>query len=209
MLIKPVQRITKYPLLFDDLLSLTTPVHPDYFMIRRASEMAKSLAREIDELKRRKDVVASAIGGRKSFPIPSPNKEVGRSGKGLKIFTKSNSKNGTQLSFPLSKSISRTPTSSSTSTDTSLPPELSLASMEDLGLLVRRVEEAEAITKRLGREIVLWTAGVRESWNAMLVLGECWERVTGLGEVDEGRVGVWKGVVEVIVDSAWGELVSP
>lgn len=66
MLIKPVQRVTKYPLLFEDLLSCTTPTHPDYFAIRQAAEGAKSLALEVDEAKRRKDVISSVMSGRSS-----------------------------------------------------------------------------------------------------------------------------------------------
>ena len=57
MLIKPVQRVMKYPLLFGDLLHCTSPVHPDYFNLRKAFEAATSIAGEINEVKRRKDVV--------------------------------------------------------------------------------------------------------------------------------------------------------
>ncbi|BEI87648.1 uncharacterized protein CcaverHIS019_0103660 [Cutaneotrichosporon cavernicola] len=67
MLIKPVQRVTKYPLLFEDLLSCTTRTHPDYFAIRQAAEGARSLALEVDEAKRRKDVISSVMSSRPSL----------------------------------------------------------------------------------------------------------------------------------------------
>jgi hypothetical protein len=206
MLIKPVQRITKYPLLFDDLLNLTTPVHSDYFGIRRAAELAKGLAREIDELKRRQDVVADALGlGRVGY---SPIKDGSRSGRGLKMFKSNSSKNTTTTSLPISRSMTRVPTfSNSGNVLENTVVVIKNSSLEDLRTLVRRVEEADAITKRLGKEIVGWTAGVRECWVSMNGMGESWGRLVGLGEVDEGRVGVWRGVVEGILERVWGELV--
>jgi hypothetical protein len=51
-LIKPVQRICKYPLLFRELLRFTSEDHPDRPPLERASEMLNEVTLQINEIKR-------------------------------------------------------------------------------------------------------------------------------------------------------------
>ncbi|GFO19681.1 dynamin-binding protein-like [Plakobranchus ocellatus] len=57
VLIKPVQRILKYPLLLNELLKNTEDDHPDKFGIVEAIKSMTDVAKAINEYKRRKDLV--------------------------------------------------------------------------------------------------------------------------------------------------------
>ncbi|XP_074084864.1 rho guanine nucleotide exchange factor 38 isoform X2 [Macrotis lagotis] len=57
LLIKPVQRVMKYPLLLCELRNSTPPSHPDYRELEDALAAVKDINVNINELKRRKDLV--------------------------------------------------------------------------------------------------------------------------------------------------------
>ncbi|XP_074599021.1 rho guanine nucleotide exchange factor 38-like [Brevipalpus obovatus] len=57
LLIKPVQRILKYPLLLNELSKCTEESHPDREQTIKAANMIANLASEINEKKRQKDLV--------------------------------------------------------------------------------------------------------------------------------------------------------
>lgn len=56
LLIKPVQRIMKYPLLLGELWQATPENHPDYRPLQEAFTAAKIINVNINEFKRRKDI---------------------------------------------------------------------------------------------------------------------------------------------------------
>lgn len=56
LLIKPVQRIMKYPLLLGELWQATPEDHPDYLPLQEAFTAAKIINVNINEFKRRKDI---------------------------------------------------------------------------------------------------------------------------------------------------------
>uniref|UniRef100_A0A8C5KKP1 Rho guanine nucleotide exchange factor 38 n=1 Tax=Jaculus jaculus TaxID=51337 RepID=A0A8C5KKP1_JACJA len=57
LMIKPIQRVMKYPLLLCELLNSTPPSHPDYRALENAFAAVKDINVNINELKRRKDLV--------------------------------------------------------------------------------------------------------------------------------------------------------
>eukprot|EP00062_Callorhinchus_milii_P007614 gi/632949424/ref/XP_007890149.1/ PREDICTED: rho guanine nucleotide exchange factor 38 isoform X2 [Callorhinchus milii] len=57
ILIKPVQRVMKYPLLLSELLNSTPDLHADYKPVKEALAAVKEINMNINELKRRKDLV--------------------------------------------------------------------------------------------------------------------------------------------------------
>ena len=201
MLIKPVQRVTRYPLLFDDLLSCTTPVHPDYFAIRTSAEMARILAVEIDEAKRRKDVVANAIAPTKSMPAPSPAKERPTSsrGKGMKMFWKEKA-NGSSVTLAMSVSTS----------EMGAPPDIPSSSLSQLKELIARVEESEQIVRRVGKEMILWTAGAKNVFTVQDEMINTWSRAYRLGgpDIPESRLPEFQRLLEYLVADAWATLVG-
>ncbi len=56
LLIKPVQRVLKYPLLLDKLVEFTEDGHPDRKALHGAKGAIGQMAQDINELKRRKDI---------------------------------------------------------------------------------------------------------------------------------------------------------
>ncbi|XP_032110752.1 rho guanine nucleotide exchange factor 38 [Sapajus apella] len=57
LMIKPIQRVMKYPLLLCELRNSTPPSHPDYRTLDDAFAAVKDINVNINELKRRKDLV--------------------------------------------------------------------------------------------------------------------------------------------------------
>ncbi|CAJ0933748.1 unnamed protein product [Ranitomeya imitator] len=57
LMIKPIQRVMKYPLLLCELLNSTPSCHPDYRTLQEAFTAIKDINGNINELKRRKDLV--------------------------------------------------------------------------------------------------------------------------------------------------------
>ncbi|KAI8358936.1 hypothetical protein B0O80DRAFT_382637 [Mortierella sp. GBAus27b] len=61
-LIKPVQRVLKYPLLINQIHALTPPEHLDSEAIATVQRDMLQVAEEINEIKRRKDIVEKIVG---------------------------------------------------------------------------------------------------------------------------------------------------
>ncbi|WEW60056.1 hypothetical protein PRK78_005540 [Emydomyces testavorans] len=65
LLVKPVQRILKYPLLLTELLSSTPTDHPDHAAIANALRETTAMSVRINDMKKRADVVGQVISSRK------------------------------------------------------------------------------------------------------------------------------------------------
>lgn len=69
LLIKPVQRILKYPLMLHSLLEATPPDHPDYTALVWAEKEVRMVADRINELKKRKDILEKIVRKRNDTDI--------------------------------------------------------------------------------------------------------------------------------------------
>ncbi|XP_067355061.1 rho guanine nucleotide exchange factor 38 isoform X2 [Channa argus] len=96
LIIKPVQRIMKYPLLLGELWQATPENHPDYRPLQEAFTAAKIINVNINEFKRRKDIVmkyrrledeGTLRGKLHKFNIHSIRKKGDRFAGYLKILT--------------------------------------------------------------------------------------------------------------------------
>ncbi|KAF2222039.1 hypothetical protein BDZ85DRAFT_264789 [Elsinoe ampelina] len=65
LLVKPVQRILKYPLLLQQLLAVTPPDHPDHAALSNAVIESTNVSQRINEAKRRADLVESIVQRKK------------------------------------------------------------------------------------------------------------------------------------------------
>ncbi|KAF9415575.1 hypothetical protein BGZ94_000061 [Podila epigama] len=65
LLIKPVQRVLKYPLLINQIHALTPPDHADHENLVVAQKEILQVAEEINEIKKRKDIVEKIVGSKK------------------------------------------------------------------------------------------------------------------------------------------------
>lgn len=198
MLIKPVQRITKYPLLFEDLLACTTSVHPDYYAIRHAAESAKALALEVDEAKRRKDVISSVMSGRssimsgKSASTANLSKEV-KGGGLLRRFKKDKALSG--------------------SNDPNALPNITPYVQAQLKDLAKRLNECDRSVRRLLIEIPDWCEAskllLRQKMEMNLYFLKWYalgRRVTNDDRIE--KVARFSGVLDNILTGAWEEMVS-
>ncbi|KAI9374343.1 hypothetical protein BJX61DRAFT_314012 [Aspergillus egyptiacus] len=62
LLVKPVQRILKYPLLLSELLDSTPSDHPDHASLAKALEEVTNISVRINEMKKRADLVGQVVG---------------------------------------------------------------------------------------------------------------------------------------------------
>jgi dynamin-binding protein len=65
MLVKPLQRLTKYPLLLKELLAVTPDEHPDRADIVKASDEILSITQKINDEQKRTEVFEKAMQGRR------------------------------------------------------------------------------------------------------------------------------------------------
>ena len=65
LLVKPVQRILKYPLLLKELLEVTPENHPDYNSLDIAAREMVGVSVRINEMKRRADLMEQVVSSRK------------------------------------------------------------------------------------------------------------------------------------------------
>ena len=78
LLIKPVQRLLKYPLLLRAIIDETPDSHPDKQRLESALKLVKKVAEEVNEGRRRREVVREVLAG---AIIPALNIPNGPEGK--------------------------------------------------------------------------------------------------------------------------------
>ena len=69
LIVKPVQRVLKYPLLIKSLLKETDPSHPDFTDLTEAYEKMELVAEKINQVKKRKDIVEKYVEGKGSLNV--------------------------------------------------------------------------------------------------------------------------------------------
>ncbi|GAA5926619.1 hypothetical protein JCM3775_001067 [Rhodotorula graminis] len=98
LLIKPVQRCLKYPLLLDQILAVTPETHPDRVALQRANADMLLVAEHINEVKKKQDAVNRVVGKDK----PNQRRESSRSisSSVTKKLLRSSQKAKTAFGFP-------------------------------------------------------------------------------------------------------------
>lgn len=69
LLIKPVQRILKYPLLLTQLLACTPKDHPDFNNLAMAAKEMSFVAGRLNDMKKRKDIVEKIVQKNKGYDL--------------------------------------------------------------------------------------------------------------------------------------------
>jgi hypothetical protein len=169
--------------------------------------MARSVAQEIDETKRRKDVVAGVISKKQksqTAPTPSgPNKPIG---KGLKMFRKDKDKFSSSTSVAMSTSSSALDLGSVSGS----VPKIDKVSLSYFKDLVYRFEQSDQCVKKFGKEVILWTAAAKDVCMIQDGLVKAWLGVVSLDGLDgpDPKMVWFRKVVAGIVNDAWRALVS-
>ena len=68
LIIKPAQRLLKYPLMLQSLIKCTPRDHPDYLELKQANEALVSIAHRINEAKKRAELVDQAMNRKRKEP---------------------------------------------------------------------------------------------------------------------------------------------
>eukprot|EP00842_Homolaphlyctis_polyrhiza_P006733 jgi/Hompol1/7060/HPOL_001538-RA len=85
LIVKPVQRVLKYPLLIKSLIKETDQDHPDYENLNDAFAAMELVAEKINEVKKRKDIVEKYVEGKGKINIGHGiAKKFGRGAQKLK-----------------------------------------------------------------------------------------------------------------------------
>lgn len=208
LLIKPVQRVLKYPLLLDDLLKCTPANHPDHANLEQAVVLVRTLADEINEAKRRKDTVDRIIHG-KNADVSSTSTLMSRDTK---------SKRGVSVKIGFKKDKDRV-TSVATSTHTTgSSASVQFASKahnelrkteEGYAALVSKLMAAETTAKKMGKIVAGCGSKAKEAWEAQMATVEGWRRLINLGglePVEDIRIEAYRVVVHQILEGPCREM---
>lgn len=160
--------------------------------------MARGMAVEIDEGKRRKEAVENAIGKKNMMAQPTVkdtknlvSKTQGSKLLGLKRFRKDKP---------------RAPSSSTP--DLVSPQQIAQSSLNQLSELSARLTALDEGVRKIGQEIMLWTAAAKETFVAQDDLVKTWLHVVQLEPTDptDQRMLEMRRVIDGIVSEAWGGL---
>lgn len=205
MLIKPVQRVMKYPLLFGDLLQCTSPVHPDYFNLRKAFDQATSIAAEINEVKRRKDVIErfNSRVGKKRPSIPGSSSSLSK--ETTKVFGMS-----AKLRERFGKSKDKSVPTVGSGPNAAGPSAIVPGSERYLYELAARLDAADQVVRKVGKEINHWPDKMRETWRSQRDMMITWSSLVSLdgSAVADERMEMYIQVVDDILDEPMAVLVS-
>lgn len=200
VLIKPVQRVMKYPMLFADLLACTSPVHPDYFDLRKAAEGSRQIADEINEAKRRKDVVERVV---------FPGLKKRDSGVTIQGMDKSKS-SASGVALKLGKRFRKDKSKSDGSSSVTASFRISIKAEEDLRDCIRQLEAGDRVVRRVGKEVNGWPERVRIVWVSQKSMLDVWAKVVQLESSDpmDERINSFKALIDEVLRGPITVLVS-
>ena len=191
LLIKPVQRCLKYPLLLDQLLAATPEDHPDRPHLQRAYSEMLLVAEHINENKKRTDLVTRIVSKEK----PGHRRDTSRS-----------------VSDSLSKKLRRTSQRTRNAFETA--PDRNGDEMFDA--LVALVHSTRTGAQRFCQEMQEWAGNTRVALEAQVRLVEGWIDMYAplLGEsqaaASRERLCVFlEQVLVPLIAGPWTRLVSP
>jgi hypothetical protein len=207
MLIKPVQRVMKYPMLFTSLLACTELSHPDHADLVKAAEAARAIAEEINQEKGKKDGPGKAFfpGSKRrnshNNPVPTVDRGKGTPGVSLKI--------GKRFRKDKDKST-RSDDATMGSGNLADSLRISIKAEEELRLHIRRLESAEKVVRRVGKEVNALPEGIRRLWTAQRSLIDVWLNVASLEDTEpaDERVSAFATLIDSVLQGPLLVLVS-
>ncbi|KAH8930473.1 hypothetical protein BT69DRAFT_680521 [Atractiella rhizophila] len=191
LLIKPVQRCLKYPLLIDQILNLTPLTHPDYAALRKANEEILLVAEYINEVKRRQEIVTRIVNKKDSRGKHSRSAGTGSSG-----------------GFNVSKRIFRSGAKIKERMGMmELPPH------ETFDLLLDKFQADQEAVLRFLTETKNWSRSLLTSLHCQLDLLRSWQTVyapfEGEAQVQGGGADVIANfviIIQYIIEGPWKRL---
>ncbi|EST09433.1 Dbl homology (DH) domain protein [Kalmanozyma brasiliensis GHG001] len=158
LLIKPVQRVLKYPLLLSQILASTSAKHPDSESLSAASVEIQKVADNINEVKKRKDLVEQIVSGKTTKRTTSQRMQHGATKKLLRRQEK------------VKKLVLG-------------PAEDILADDGQYKALVVQFRQLEKSTGAFARRCIGWSSSVKDVHVTQLRMLEQWGRAYAVEEV--------------------------
>lgn len=187
LLIKPVQRVLKYPLLLKEILASTSHKHPDIENLSAASVEIQKVADNINEVKKRKDLVDQIVSGKTAKRSTSQRMQHGATKKLLRRQEK------------VKKLVLG-------------PAEDVLADDGQYKELVAQFRQLEKATSTFAKRCLAWSASVKDAHIAQLQLLGSWSRTFAVDGMianteAEARVCAFVQLVETtFLGEFWSQL---
>lgn len=176
LLIKPVQRLLKYPLLLSAIIEETPDAHPDKPNLKRAREMMEEVARGVNEGRRRREVIKEVLSissngtpsKRHSDPKPKPKK------KGLNISVSASVSLGRMKSFSMKSGKIKEGAETS-------------QEAEQIVQLAERVKECEAFARTFAKQALEWSKSMEGLMGQLSKWSTSFGQVIGVAEPEESE----------------------
>ncbi|KAG8880308.1 hypothetical protein FRB97_000921 [Tulasnella sp. 331] len=178
LLIKPVQRLLKYPLLLNTIYADTAEDHPDKATLLEAKDRIEEVARMVNEGRRRWEVVKTVLGQSQPRSDSNGSGPTGTGPKGLAAPKMSRMK-----SF-------RTKVKAGIVDAQDLDQ-----GRRELELWEKRIKECEMVTKDFARLALEWNKEIKISLKKLKGWNNAFGEVVGLGEQGVEAVGAFGKVV--------------
>ncbi|SPC67871.1 uncharacterized protein UHOD_14773 [Ustilago sp. UG-2017b] len=189
LLIKPVQRVLKYPLLLSQILASTSSKHPDMGSLSAASVEIQKVADNINEVKKRKDLVEQIVSGKTAKRTTGQRMQHGATKKLLRRQEK------------VKKLVLG-------------PTEDILADGGQYKAMVTQFRQLEKATTTFSRRCTAWSLSVKEAHVAQLKLLDQWCRAYAVDEMAAGteaetRLRAFMHLIErTFLSDYWSQLDS-
>ncbi|KAK7052828.1 hypothetical protein VNI00_004147 [Paramarasmius palmivorus] len=163
LLIKPVQRLLKYPLLLGTILEETPNTHPDKENLRLAKAKIEDVARNVNEERRRAEVVKGILMG-------DPKKKA------------SNATIGVAASVNLSKMKGLKKTVSASQESGGIGSGSGSAEAAKVGEMAAELKRIEVFAQQFAKNVVEWSKGVNLVVKNLKAWAISFGKVIGLSE---------------------------
>ncbi|EIN06441.1 Dbl domain-containing protein, partial [Punctularia strigosozonata HHB-11173 SS5] len=188
LLIKPVQRLLKYPLLLSTIVEETPDAHPDKAALRRAKEKCEEAAREVNEGRRRYEVVQEVLKGRPAAPGAADAKDGGKDGK--------RGKPGVSVPVGLAAAVALGKMKNLNLK--SARPKEGAEEAERCERYEREIKDAAAFLRAFARHALAWVDAVRASLAGLRQWALGFARVIGLADDAESESEAFDAFLAVV-----------
>ncbi|KAI0701003.1 hypothetical protein C8T65DRAFT_579908 [Cerioporus squamosus] len=170
LLIKPVQRLMKYPLLLATIIAETPKAHPDKQNLEAAKKALDKVAHGANEGRRRREVVREVLTGTPATATPQKGEAKAKK-KGLNVGV------ATSVSLGRMKSLRSAAAKAKEGAEASAEAE----AVKEMG---EQLRQHEAFLQTFAKESVRWADTVRGLMLALEEWAESFGRVIWMGEED-------------------------
>lgn len=214
LLIKPVQRFTKYPLLLAAIVDATSEEHPDYQSLLNAKSMMLDAVKKVNEDSRRRDVVRAVLEGKGLKGVVAT---VAPAAAALATTGSVSRIKSLRTGFSVGRKdkdkdkAAGEEEATVNSTNGAISPGLN-GSFDDAGTdktpggalddLHKRLREFEAMIPKYTGDVILWVKSVRETLVRLEAWALAFEKVIALS--DEGGIEALQAFRNVLADRLTG-----